>query len=58
MDFATYMGSAISSAVFGAMLAGEVPHFNGMYICWLGASLISIWILIKKTEFKREKGRK
>ena len=54
MDFATYMGSALSSAIFGAMLSGNAPLFKGMYICWICVSLISLGIHIGGIKRKKE----
>lgn len=57
MDFATYLGSAISSAAFGVMLSGCNPFFEGMFLCWIGVSLISVLCLMVQSYSRKTKQR-
>lgn len=45
MDFATYMGAGISSAVYGYVL--EFGSFESMYVSWIALCLAGIVILVK-----------
>ncbi|MBR6766962.1 MAG: MFS transporter [Clostridia bacterium] len=44
MDFATYLGSSLSAALFGWMFTGS-DNFSAMYIIWIAVAAVSIVIL-------------
>jgi len=44
MDFATYLGSSLSAALFGWMFSAA-DNFSAMYIIWIAVAVISIGIL-------------
>lgn len=45
MDFATYLGSSLSAALFGWLFASHDGSFTAMYLIWIAASGLSILIL-------------
>lgn len=51
-DFATYLGAAIGSAIYGFWIAGG--HYRYMFISWAGVSLVSILILLAQHPFRKE----
>ena len=44
MDFATYLGSSLSAALFGWMFSAA-DSFTAMYVIWIAVAIISIGIL-------------
>jgi len=51
MDFATYLGSSLSAALFGWMFSAD-SNFSAMYMIWIAVSVVSIVIL---TIYRRRK---
>lgn len=51
-DFATYLGSAIGSAVYGFWIAGG--HYQYMFLSWTGVSLVSILMLLAQKPMRKE----
>lgn len=45
MDFATYLGAGISSALYGILL--ESMAYSGMFLSWIILSVLSVFILRK-----------
>lgn len=54
-DFATYLGAAIGSAIYGYWVAGG--HYSYMFISWAGVSLASIVILLIQHPMRKEEER-
>lgn len=45
MDFATYLGSSLSAALFGWMFTTAESNFSAMYAIWIAVAVVSIFIL-------------
>lgn len=56
MDFNTYLGAGIGSAVYGLVI--EVFGYNAMFISWLIISLISIPLIFRKRRESSETAAK
>lgn len=48
MDFATYLGTGISSAVFGVLIAGY--GYSSMFLCWAVLCLMGVFALWGKSK--------
>ena len=53
-DFATYLGAAIASAVYGFWIEGGTNGYLYMFLSWIVLSLLSIVILLGQHPFKKE----
>ena len=52
MDFATYLGAAISSAIYGVLI--ESGNYFGMFASWVVLSGLSILLLLGQKPMKKE----
>jgi len=55
MDFATYLGSSISSVIYGKILSEGSNRFSLMFISWIMVSAISIVVLTMYLKQRRKK---
>lgn len=53
-DFATYLGAAIASAVYGFWIEGGTGGYLYMFLSWIVLSILSIVILLGQHPFKKE----
>ena len=54
-DFATYLGAAIASAIYGIWIDGG--RFGPMFLSWIIVSLLSIGILLFQHPFRKEEAQ-
>ena len=53
-DFATYLGAAIASAVYGFWIEGGTGGYLYMFLSWIVLSILSIVILLGQHPFRKE----
>jgi sugar phosphate permease len=52
MDFATYLGAAISSAIYGVLI--ESGNYFGMFASWVALSALSILIVLSQKPLQKD----
>ena len=53
-DFATYLGAAIASAVYGFWIEGGTAGYLYMFLSWTTLSILSIVLLLGQHPFRKE----
>ena len=53
-DFATYLGAAIASAIYGFWIEGGTGGYLYMFLSWAVLSILSIVLLLGQHPFKKE----
>ena len=51
-DFATYLGAAIASAIYGVLI--DSGNYFAMFASWVVISVASIFLLLGQHPFKKE----
>jgi sugar phosphate permease len=52
MDFATYLGAAISAAIYGVLI--ESGNYFGMFASWVALSALSILIVLSQKPLQKD----